>query len=225
MEIYIIFLGLGLIVFTYCLYLLGREDVIFIRKNVTLEQLFNVFFLTLFVSLFVSRLVFVLINPSWVYINPVEFLSLTTRPGVSVIGGVIGASLFLVYYTKLKRLPLGRIFDFLALSFFASLPFGVFGAFFISNSLRFTESIFLPILYFFLFIFLLKVVFPKLLQGILKSGSIGLLVILLFSLIWFLTSMVKNRPGIFGFVSIEDILAVMTFFICLVLFIRQEGSR
>lgn len=225
MEFYIIFLVISLIVFSYSLYLLGREDVIFIRKNVTLEQLFNIFFVTLVVGLFVSRIFFAFIHPSWDFLNPVNFFSLFHRPGMSVIGGVIGGSLFIVYFSKLRHLPLGRIFDFFALSFFASLPIAVFGSFFLSNSLRFTESIFLPILYFFLFIFLLKVIFPKFLQGSLKSGSIGLLVLLLFSLIWVLTSMVKNKTGVIGFVTIEDVFASITFLVCLVLLVRQEGKR
>lgn len=225
MEFFVLFLILSLIVFTYSLYLLGREDVIFIRKNVTLEQLFNIFFLTIIVSLFISRLVFALIHPSWEFINPLQFFNLSQKSGMSIIGGVMGGSLYLVYYCRLRKLPLGRIFDFFALSFFAALPVGVFGSFFLSKSLRFTESVFLPVLYFFLFIFLLKVIFPKLLQGLLRSGSIGLLVLLLFSLIWVLTSMVKNESGIIGFVSVEDILACVTFLLCLVLLIRQEGRR
>jgi prolipoprotein diacylglyceryltransferase len=225
MEFYILFLLLALVVFTYTLYLLGREDVIFIRKNVTLEQLFNIFFLTLFVSLFLSRLVYVLIHPSWQFLNPLNFFSLISKPGLSVIGGVIGAGLYLVYYARLRRLPLGRIFDFFALSFFSALPVGVFGAFFLSDSLRFTESIFLPILYLILFIFLVRVVFPKLLQGSLKNGSIGLIVLILFSLIWVLTSMVRDRPGIFGFVTIEDVLAGITFLVSAFVLIRQEGKN
>ncbi len=222
MQLYIVFLFLSIVIFTYSLYLLGREDVIFIRKNVTLEQLFNIFFIVFLVSLFISRLVYILIHPLWVYANPIAFFSIFALPGMSVIGGVIGATLFLLYYSKLRKLPLGRLFDFFTLSFFCALPVAVFGSFFRLHSPRFTESIFLPILYLFLYIFLMKIIFPKLLQGVLKSGSIGLLVILLYSLIWVLTSMVKNQSGIFGFVTIEDLLAVFLFVGCLVQLVKLE---
>src|SRR5216683_2730865 len=52
----------ALLVFLYTLYRLVKDDYVFIRKGISLEQSFDVAFITLWVSLFMSRLFYMLFH-------------------------------------------------------------------------------------------------------------------------------------------------------------------
>jgi prolipoprotein diacylglyceryltransferase len=223
MQLFLFFLFLSFFVFLFLLYKLGKEDIIFIRKNITLDQLFNLAFIFMGVGLFSARLVYVLSNPAKGFLNPLVFLLFPYFPGLSLTGGVFGATIALVYYAKYKKLPVGRILDFFIISFFCALPFGFIGNVFLNGTVTLLESIFLPVLYAILFLIIYKVFFPKLLQNNLQSGSIGTLGLVLFGLISFLTSMVQNKMGLIWFIGIPEVLAAGIFFTSLYFLVRQEA--
>lgn len=222
MQLYILFLLLSFFIFLFSLYKLAKDDIVFIRKNISLDQLFNLVFLTSIAGLFSARLFYVLGNPDRGFLNPLVFLLFPYFPGLSLVGGVFGAILVLLYYGRHKKYPVGRILDFYVISLFAALPLGYLGVMFEKGSLTFLESIFLPILYAMLFLVMYKVFFPKLLQNNLQQGSIGTLGLILFSLISFLTSMVQNKMGLIWFIGISEVLSAAIFFTSLYFLVRQE---
>src|ERR1700690_1261632 len=106
----------ALLVFLYSLYRLVKDDYIFIRKGVSLEQSFDIAFITLWVSLFMSRFLYFLFHWSTKQNIFFDFFTLK-RGGFSLTGAVIGGTLAVYIIGRQKRLPLGRLSDFLSLAF------------------------------------------------------------------------------------------------------------
>lgn len=111
----------SLVIFLFTTYLLSREDFVLLRKNVTVEHVFDIVFLSGMVGLLSARLLFVLLHFKPGYLNPLIFFLVPYFPGLSLVGGVLGVCLFIILYTKQKRLPTARLLDILSLSFLASL--------------------------------------------------------------------------------------------------------
>jgi prolipoprotein diacylglyceryltransferase len=222
MHLNIIFFILSFFVFLFCLYKLSKDDIVLIRKNISLDQLFNVVFLISIAGFLSARIFYVLSNPDRGFLNPLVFFLVPYFPGLSLVGGVAGAVLLLIYYGRQKKYPVGRILDFVVISLFAALPLGYIAVVFEKRTMTFLESIFLPILYGLLFLIMYKVFFPRLIQNNLQPGSIGTLGLILFSLISFLTSMVQNKMGLIWFIGITEVLSAAIFFTALYFLVRQE---
>lgn len=133
-----------LLIFLFTTYELSKEDFIFLRKGITTDDIFNTIFLGLPIALLGGRLVYVLLHPSWRYLNPLIFFVVPYFPGLSIIGGIIASWLFLLYYTKKKKYPYARILDILGISFLVAFSIGIFlqaGATFLSSkSLALVDS-------------------------------------------------------------------------------------
>ena len=106
MFYYFLFLFLGLLAFLFTIYVLSKEDMVFVRKNVSLEQLFTLSFLSLGVSIFFSRLFFVLFNFKTIYLNPLVFFLIFYFPGLSFPGGLLAGAGFVLLYARRKKMPL-----------------------------------------------------------------------------------------------------------------------
>lgn len=113
------------IIFLFTVYQLSKDDFLFIRKGVNVENVFNVIFLGLPIVLFTARLFYVLFNPSWNYLNPLIFFVVPYFPGLSLVGGILGAWIFVSLYTKNKKIPSARLLDMLSLSFLLTICFGI----------------------------------------------------------------------------------------------------
>lgn len=114
----------SLIVFLFCLYQLTRDDFVFLRKNVSVEQMFNLTFLGLPIVLLFARIFYVVGHPSWHYLNPLVFFILPYFPGLSLPGGIVGALLFMHLFTRKGKMPQERVIDVLLLAFLISLTVG-----------------------------------------------------------------------------------------------------
>lgn len=113
------------IIFLFTVYQLSKDDFLFIRKGVNVENVFNVIFLGLPIVLFTARLFYVLFNPRWNYLNPLIFFVVPYFPGLSLVGGILGAWIFVSLYTKNKKIPSARLLDMLSLSFLLTICFGI----------------------------------------------------------------------------------------------------
>lgn len=111
------------LVFLFSFYLLAKEDFVFVRKNITLEQLFDTIFLGLPIVLLFARIFYIALHPKWIYLNPLVFLALPYFPGLFLGGAVIGAVIFLYFFTRKKKIPLLRFTDEIALAFLAGASF------------------------------------------------------------------------------------------------------
>ena len=118
--------------------------------------------------------------------NLLVFLLIPYFPGLSLLGGVVGAGAFLLLLTKLPEniLPLRRIYDFLSIGFLISLPLGLLGYLLFSEEkaalVKFTGQ---AVAYSVLFIIFLKFFLPRLLNGKFKEGTTSLLFLICFSIV------------------------------------------
>lgn len=205
-------LFVSFIVFLFCLYKLGRDDYVFIRKNITLVQLFDIGFLMWIGGLMLSKILISFFHPAIRnnYLN------------LSVIDGVIGGIVFIYLSVKYSKLPLGRIFDFCAVSFLTALPVIYFGSLFFIDKKERMLSIFSGVLYLVLAVFFLKVIYPRLTKGAMREGSLSILFLITFSITSLLISILSPVKGIYLFLKPEDFLLIGIFIINLLLLIRQE---
>ena len=210
-----------LFLFLYCVFVLAKDDFLLLRKNVTLEQLFNVSFLGFFFGLFTSRLVFVLEHAKSEYLNPLIFFLFPYFPGLSITGGIAGGVFLLWFYTYRKRLPFSRILDIFSLSFFfawtAGLLFTFLSALVLGKNVNFLELVgvgaFLILAIIFTWLFV---------TGKLKDGNTGFIGFAVFSVVDFFSRMLLRGPKNFITFMPEDIVLVFLFLCFLALYIQQE---
>ncbi len=211
------------IIFLFSLYIFAKEDFVFLRKNVTLEQIFNVIFLAVPIALFSARISFTLFHPQWIYLNPLVFFIIPYFPGLFVGGGLVGAIIFFYFYTKNKKIPFFRLLDETALAFLVSAS--VF--FLLSGALKvFMKSwiglvpLGIGILYFVGFV-LAKILFreERWLDG--AIGAIGIIMYNLLALLSFTIFIIITRK-----ISIvpEDIFYALFLLFGIALFIGRQHT-
>jgi prolipoprotein diacylglyceryltransferase len=188
MQFSLFFLLLGFLTFLFVLHILSREDWVLMRKNVTLEQLFNIAILTCIAGLFFARIFYIVFNPHWKYLNLLVFFLVPYFPGLSLSGGIVGALLFLVYYSKLKKFPFERVADLLSIVLLLAFPVGLIGSLFLKahpyTAVIVGELLFYPILY----SIMIKIIQPAVVRGEVKDGTSTFLIIMSISLVKFFFS-------------------------------------
>lgn len=208
-------------IFLYLLYYFSRDDFVIVRKDISMERIFNLAFLTAIVSLFFSRLSFVLESLDPRLLNPLEFLAVPYFPGLSLIGGMLGAAIFIFLYGSFRKLPVGKMLDLFTLSFMGVLPLGLIGNFIVHlgkvslfSNLIFIFSIFVLLLF-------AKIIYPFSGRGEIKDGTLGLMFGAIFSFLYFMTRLFLNLKD-FSFLSLDNILILVVLFSSLILLVNQE---
>lgn len=220
MDFFLEILIVCLLFFLYWIFVLAKDDFILLRKNVTLEHLFNLTFITLIISVIFARFFYVMghLNPK--YLDPLVLFLFPYFPGLSLIGGVIGAISFIAYRSLKRKIPFGRIFDIFSLSFFSVVPIAIFLAtvadFFILKKF----SIFSPI-NFVLSLSVFALSFWLFAKNKLQDGSMGYLCFSIFSLIQLAIGFISRskKDGIITLDSVSFSLLILVF---IILFIKQE---
>jgi len=209
------------LLFLYIIYYLSRDDFVLTRKDVPVVKVFSAVFLTLIIALFSARLIFVLSNPAPVLLNPLGFLAFYNYAGLSLIGAIAGAEIFIYFYCQYQKMPVGKIFDLFILAFIGVLPIGLIGNFILSfgkveliENLLFIFSLFLLLLFG-------KIIYPFSAKGEIKDGSLGFIFVALFSLLYFLTKLFLNIKD-FSFLNPENVLLLVMLFSSLILLLNQE---
>lgn len=193
MNFFILILLLCFIIFLFIIYILSHDDFIILRRDVSMEKVFNAAFLVSLVTIFSARFFYVFFNPNSLYLSPLGFLLFPYFPGLSLAGALLGGSAFLLFYLKLKNLPVGRLFDFFGLGFLISFPVGFVGQYFLSGnrlSIGFFVSLLLIIATVAVFI---KFVLPLTLGGKLKDASLGASILASLSLLSIIINVIENR--------------------------------
>ncbi len=221
MQFFIIVLVICLVLFLFRLYHLGNDDLVLLKKNITLETVFNSAFIVALIALFSARLGFVILHLSPLYENILGFFLFPYFPGLSLTGGVVGGSLSLLFLSKTKKFPIGRVFDFFSMSFLFIMPIGIIGYLILSRDItigNLTRLILYTIALIASNIYLL----PKASVLELKNGSLTLLFLIFYSLISLLTISIDN-PGISYFINHrENFVLLAILIIALILIFKQE---
>ena len=222
MQFLILVILLCFFIFLFALYLLTRDDFVLIRKDATLDMTFNMAFITFAVSVLSSRILYITLNPSLDFLNPLVFLLFPYYPGLSLLGGAVGGVLFLLLISKQQKFPMGRLLDFFSISFLSVLPIGTIGYFLLGRQNLFTIApISLVLVYTILFFIFIKILLPRFLSRRLKDGTIGLIFLICFAVI----SLVGNFIGRVGNLlnlGLEDLILIIMLYASLVFLFRQE---
>lgn len=209
------------VVFLYCVFAFAREDFILLRKNISLEHMFSMSFLTFFVGLLFARVFFVLGNFSTHYLNLLVFLVFIYFPGLSFAGAILGGLVFLSLILKRRKMPFGRVFDIFSLSFIFSVYVGNLAVFIIdlfSKKIEFMSAG-LSILFLLGFI-LFAYLFANL--KFRKDGSCGYSIISFFSLVHLINLIFQKGRAHLLTISFEEVLLLVIFLTMLGFFLKQE---
>ena len=208
-------------IFLYVLYYLVKDDFVIARKDIAIDKIFNIAFLSSIAALFFARLFYVFFNPSIGFLNPLIFIAFPYVPGLSLFGAIIGGSLFLYIYASYRKMPPGKLLDLFTISFISVFPIGylinfliLFGKTDLFYNLIATSS-------FIIFILFAKIIYPFSERGEVEDGSISLMYISVFSFVYFIIKLFLNVKT-FSFLDFENIVILLLVFVPLVLLINQE---
>lgn len=225
MQFIILVLLVCLFIFLYCVYVLANDDFIFLRRDVTMEKLFNIIFLGSIISLFTARL-FYGFSAKNILVNPLVFLLIPYFPGLSLLGGVVGAVAYILFLMKRREnpLPLERMCDFFSIAFSISLSVGFVGfLMFSEESMGIVKLGVQAVMYFIFFIIFLKFFLPRLLSGKFKEGTITFLFLLSFSIVSLISNAFAKISILDYFKNFENIILILLFLASAVFLINKEN--
>lgn len=223
MHFFILVLLICLFVFLYCSYLLAHDDFIFLRRDVTMEKIFNIIFLGSLCSLFFARF-FYSFHAKSILANPFVFFLFPYFPGLSLLGGVFGAGIFFGFLARRKNpLPLGRMSDFFSIAFLVTLPIGILGYFMFSeDSFSAIKAGSLVVAYLILFVIFLRFLLPQLLNGKFKEGTITFLFLISFSIVNLISNTFLKINFLDFFKNPENIILILILVASIGLIVKQE---
>ncbi len=215
------------IVFLFCLFVLSKDDFLFLKKNITIEQVFNIAFVAGLVGLFSARIFYVVFNFAPGFLNPLVFFLFPYFPGLSILGAIIGIGFTVFVFSKGGKTPVFHVLDFFSIAFLAAASFG----FFLSGMRAVVEKdpqlvlkLILPSAYITTFIFFVRFFLHWRRIGELQEGSISLLFFVFFSFFQFTYNLAKATSGVAkATLGIENYLLIPIFLISLAFFIKNEG--
>lgn len=192
------------------------------RRNVALEDLFNLAFIALFAGLFFSRLVYVVFNFAPGFLNPLVFFLVPYFPGMSFMGGLAGGVGVVIYFSRKRKWPTKRILDLMAIAFLAGLPIGYVGNLFIMGRISYFLHFFLPVLFFLIFLLMYFLVYPRLIRREIKPAMLGTSTLIIVSFVIVLVSVIFHLNAEEYPLQLSDSIALIIFVVSLVYFIKQD---
>ena len=211
------------ILFLYFIYKLVRDDYVFIRKNISMEQMFDIAFVVTWASLFFSRLFYFIFNDFFKHNIFLQFFSPQVE-GLSLFGALVGGLGTLYLFAKYKRIPFGRLFDVFTLALVVALPLGFIGSALLEHNFHFIASLGNALVYLIFAIFCVKYVHPKLNSRELKEGNVQIIFLLFFSIVLFINATMLRQEGKITLISVESIVLFLFFVFSFILFLRQARS-
>lgn len=220
MQFFILVLTACGILFLFRLYHLASDDYILTKKNTTLEDVFNAAFICFGIALLFSRIFYVILNPKSVFLNPLGFLLFPYFPGLSSTGAIIGGTVALFAFFRVKKIPLERVFDFFSISLTFVLPVGMIGYLILSQDFTTGNTVKL-ILYTVMLVASNIYLYPKVSSLEIKDGTITALFLIFFTPISLLANAI-DHPGISYFVSHKENFILLFILIISVGFILKR---
>jgi prolipoprotein diacylglyceryltransferase len=208
------------ILFLYYIYKLVKDDYVFIRKNISLEQIFDITFIVTWIGLFFARLFYFIFNPQLAQNIFFNFFSANIS-GLSLFGGLVGGAGALYLIGKYKKIPLGRLFDFFTLALVVALPLGFLGAASLTKDFALLAYLGNAVVYFIFALFCVKYVHPKLTSRELKEGNLQVVFLVFLAVVLLINGILLREEGKIVLITIENSILLIFLLFSLVLFIRQ----
>lgn len=209
-------------IFLFSLFLLSRDDFVIVRRDISLNEIFNTAFLTAMVSLFSARLFYVFFHPSGTFLNPLVFLLFPYFPGLSAVGGIIGSLIFLNFYSRKHKMPLGRVADFFAVSFLTSVPLGLLG--YMATGGGITKENTIELILFVILLLIVLFIFPRIYKLNIKDGSSALTIILFTFIIFLAHSFISDSQSRQTFLNSQNIILIVSIFFSIGALLKREGA-
>src|SRR5258708_3079881 len=211
-------------IFLFCLHLFSKDDFVLLRKNVTLEQIFNYAFLGMLISLFFARVFYVLFHPALQYLNPLIFLIFIYFPGLSLTGSVVGMCVFLFFLSQKKKIPRGRVYDIFSLAFLPALVSNIILQQLFNEIItkKFSFILLLLACVFLVFFIVFSLLFQK---DKAKDGSISILTMIIFSLAFLVEGIIAAPDKKSLLFNKDVIILVLLFLTNIILFMKQKLRR
>lgn len=168
---------IALIIYLFTFYYYTRDDLYFIRKGVSMEQLFNTLLAGLAGSFLFSRVLYIIFNLNIGQISKAQSYFISRPSGISIFGAIAGLFLSYMLMTRKNKALRKRFFDYVSVSLLAAFPILFLGVFL---------NLYLFIMHVILFLFYLFILMPKYNSGKMRTGSICLIFLIMFSLVSFL---------------------------------------
>lgn len=222
MHFFIFVLLICFFIFLFFLYFLAHDDFVLLRKDVSTEKVFNIAFIVAIAAIIGARILYIVLNPSAKFLNPLGFFLFPYYQGLSLTGGLIGGIIAFFALTQKEKMPTLRLFDFFSIAFLIPVSVGYLGNFLLSKGKIFSvHNISLVVIYFALFIVFIKFLLPRLLSGNFKDGTIGFLFLISFSFVSLIENFVDRVGGKF-YLNIEDFILLFILVASIAFLIRQE---
>lgn len=221
MQLFFLVLILCFVLFLFRLYHLASDDYVLIKKNISLEDVFNSAFICSAFALFFARFFYVIFHFSPNFLNPLVFLIFPYFPGLSLVGGILGGGISLLIYAGRMKFPIKRVFDFFTVALLFGIPPGLIGYILLSSSFTHGQLVRLGLLFVF-FVITTIYIYPKANSLELKDGSLSMLFIIFYTLVSLLANSIDN-PGVKNFVdNKENFIHLGLFLVGVALIIKQE---
>ncbi len=140
---YSIFILLGVLAGIIMVWLEIRKD------KINKDEIIDIFFYTIIFAFLGARIYYVLFNLSYYLSNPLEILCVW-HGGLAIHGGILGAFLYLLFYSKKNNINMLKLLDILVIGLIAGQIIGRWGNFFNSEaygsitSLEYLRSLYIP---------------------------------------------------------------------------------
>jgi len=197
MEILVTILP-AFLIFLFSIYKIVKDDYVFIRRNISLEQVFDIAIIVFAIGLVLMKF--------------------------SLLGAVLAGIMILYLIAKYKKIPLGRIFDFFTFAFSIALPIGFLSHAFFVKGMDLTVDIINAVLFLIFAFFSGKVVYPMIMSREVKEGSLHIIFLVFFTFVSFVDTLFLQQKGNLVLLSIPNILLVIFFIISFFLFFKQANS-
>ncbi len=106
-----------LIIGFFSLYILSKHDFVLIRKNVSVNQIFDLSLISIAIALITGRIFFIINEARMELLSPIQFFHILRYPGISMLGFFVGGAICIWFLFK-KTKALRRIYDIFTISFF-----------------------------------------------------------------------------------------------------------
>ncbi len=99
------------------------------KQHFSMEQLFDLIFYTMIAAIIGARVYYVIFNLDYYITNPLQIFEIW-HGGLAIHGGIMAGLLFLVFYTRKKKINLLKLLDILVVGLIIGQVIGRWGNFF-----------------------------------------------------------------------------------------------
>lgn len=213
---------LSFIVFLFILYLLFKDDYVFIRKNFLLDQLYDLVFVGLIGGLILGRLITIFLTYESNFFAKLFIINNNLWTLSSIIIGF-----FMSYFlgAKIKKLPVGRTIDFFSVAILGSLPVGYLIYLFFQRRSLLLIYLAYGLVYFLIFCGFWRYLLPRAIKNIFRPGTLGAIFLAIFSMLSFIMIYLFKTVQDIGWLNKEAYLCILFFVGSLIFVFLNEYKK